>query len=106
MVALLVVFLFELPEAVETPMENVVVGVCPFAVEDPVAAAPDPDAVCVGEVVLLLSCRLTMIESSSGSQSDHMGHAVVYTERYRMIIEYNWKVCEARIVNVGLLTIP
>lgn len=51
-VALVVVFLFELPEAVETPIENVVVAPFPIAVvEDPVAAAPDPVAVCVAEVV-------------------------------------------------------
>jgi hypothetical protein len=54
----------------------------------------------------LLFSRLTMMESSSGNQLGHMGHAAAYAERYKRIIEYIWKVCEARIVKVGLLTVP
>jgi hypothetical protein len=103
-VAFVVEFEFVLPVAVDSPTENVVVAPFPFAVFDPVASAEDPVAVWDAEAVLLLSCRLTMMESSSGNQFDHIGHAVAYAERYKMIIEYIWRVCEARIVKVGLLT--
>lgn len=54
------------------------------------AAAEDP--VAVADAVLLLSCRRTMIESSSGNQFGHIGHAVAYVERQRRMIEYIWKV--------------
>jgi len=108
-VALVVELECPLPVTVDSPIENVVVAPpeFPFAVVDAVAFAEDPVPVWVADtVVLLLSCRLTMMESSSGNQFGHMGQAVAYAERYKRTIEYIWKVCEARIVNVVLLTVP
>jgi len=81
-------------------IENVVVPPPEFDAE-PVAVA-EPDPVAVADAVLLLSCRRTMMESSSGSHLGHIGHAAAYAERYRRRIEYNWKDREARIVKLSV----
>jgi len=57
-----------------------------------------PDAV---DVTFLLLSR-TIRESSSGSHRGQ-GHAVVNVERKRNIIEYNWRFCEVRIVEIRML---
>jgi len=94
------VVLLELPLSVvsaDPDIENVVVAP-DFAVDVTVAPEEDPVVVAVVDAVLLLSCRRTMMESSSGNHLGHIGQAAAYAERYRRIIEYIWKVCEARIV--------
>lgn len=76
------VVLLELPLPVavvcaDPVIENVVVA-APFAVD--VCTGPELDAESVVDVVLL-SARRTMMESSSGNQLGHIGHAVAYAER-------------------------
>lgn len=87
------------PVAEADPVIENVVGPPPDFEAEPVAAA-EPDPVEVAVVVLLLSCRRTMMESSSGNHLGHIGHAAAYAERYRSRIEYNWKDREARIVKL------